>query len=1136
MSVGVFSSPNGFWHLVISPHNQNAYIISIDPETGTPFFSGLNNIDLFSNYQDATVYLQKKFLSEFRYHGIALIGLTKYENITIIALIDQIEEVGTLPGGHSIKKVKHVNFINIQHHITTTDNNIKTPFEDFQINDNHFYCESFDLSRPFPSQHQPTEANADFLWNSSFIQPFSIIGIKNCCVHLMEGVCSTFYHSDFKLTLITRRSVSNPGTRYLARGLNSKNSPANECECDIIFEKGNQYWCVSWCRGSPPIRWQTILNTKLSSPVHKVSSDFSQGTAEYFGQLRSKYNNAEIHCISFLQAGANHSEKEVADSYKIAADELEKNNRGVHFHAYDLNHQLSHLPNSAAVLYDFISFLSFIEPDDYTHGYIPTNTTSNEINSELTFETKDKSMREINEMLSNTAKKYQQKQSIQKNDEKYQSNEVRIMVPDRKQKKICRFNCADSLDRTNLGTFYYCLWIVNEWCLNMDTGIGDLTEERDFEEIDFSKPDTIINKDLLAFLVKTFVNCGNVISYLYTNTPAIKVENIRFFAPDAVESQSSDSYLSVQRRLENIINDPEREKIIQYWIKKPQFDFKIHFPTDHIFAICDNTDRSSKLLLTSKADLYPVPKNDQLLLCLPIDIILNSIYFFVAPLKNTETQTTPIKVKIEVGSSLNTKQIAKFRLPQVSQPTWCKFTINDKSLWNSSSKSTIYIRFIRLIYIFDNSQKEKVTGNIQIEGSLEYGREDTIFEFQSSDSSDYLNEFTNEFQQFLNSDRSFIDVLKLEQSRLILGISEKVRQNFAIKANINPWTCDPSAQIKVAESERNKCVQCGTLFNDSNPPHFFVRSTFLKTLIASPQKPISNECDDDKFIRCCSNCLSELNLFAFSSQELEGKGKSYTAFPLPYFTNTIIPNVEKRDSIISMASAIFTKIPPVIDENSGINLLLSKEGGLIELPKGKHSFQLLFCQKISPNSIEIKSEMGSFKLYVEGKEIQNNHSLEEFGNQKQFLNFDIEVISEKLILHKINIYGTLPELEIKESNLNTAGNQNTLDKLNQESKIKLEYNYDDKNRIGIYKVPEKIKEIGVSIKKIEIKVVSSVKQMIFIFAKNEQSKRINISIPTVVKNTLLYYPLPEVLNVNFVKVFYVDEISSCEPQLISFIN
>jgi len=93
-----------------------------------------------------------------------------------------------------------------------------------------------------------------------------------------------------------------------------------------------------------------------------------------------------------------------------------------------------------------------------------------------------------------------------------------------RQMGILRFNCADSLDRTNIVTFFTSLQIVAEICRRFKVGIrqADLEEAKNewhFFSYPLEKLSKSIKRSLSESLAEFFVHHGDVISMLYTNSP-----------------------------------------------------------------------------------------------------------------------------------------------------------------------------------------------------------------------------------------------------------------------------------------------------------------------------------------------------------------------------------------------------------------------------------------------------------------------------------------------------------------------------------------------------------------------------------------------------------------------------------------
>lgn len=142
---------------------------------------------------------------------------------------------------------------------------------EFPIHGAHWYCEDADVTRPFPSQNALSDPSWQFTWNAWLSESFRMVGLDFVCPALMEGTAESRdledgFGDSFTLVLLSRRTRLNPGTRYIARGLNDLCEPGNEIECEQIVwrptndPRGDVQWNrFSWRRGTVPIRWGVVL-------------------------------------------------------------------------------------------------------------------------------------------------------------------------------------------------------------------------------------------------------------------------------------------------------------------------------------------------------------------------------------------------------------------------------------------------------------------------------------------------------------------------------------------------------------------------------------------------------------------------------------------------------------------------------------------------------------------------------------------------------------------------------------------------------------------------------------------------------------------------------------------------------------
>ena len=736
-NVWVFTSPEGFYYIVSHTYLEDvAYVFTFDPTSGNLVFSGVPFLDVFPDCSMAVTALNGQGF-KLQCTGDALIGILVNEDFADIGIIDKIEETGRLPGNHIINTVRNVKYIHIPKNSKCPKTSI---FKEFQVNNNHYYCDTYDMTNLFPNDGSAIDEG--FVWNKSWRKPFEDIGMQRFCINLIQGVVltSNFKNSDFNITYVARRSVMNPGTRYFARGLNDLNQPGNEVECELIFVKNNEdkFWTVRWRRGSIPIRWKTILSSKISAPKHCVDSNYFEGTSEYFQSLQKRFgSDIPIRIISLLDGNNNaeeNSEIEIKTYFRKALERLDEVGiHNVYFTPFDLNRFL-HSNGTKELMVDFVSFIGpLVESDGFNFGTLP----------------------------------------------------LKVEI---KQKGLMRFNCADSLDRTNVACFYYAVKLTAEWCLNQKIGLSNQ------KNVDSNHPYLSIHQEVLDFIISSFVTTGNVVSFLYTNTPAIKSNAICCFSSSfSSNATSSDSTISIQRRLQNVVNDPQRMKIIEYWTKPPKTSNITRIDSRHLYMIpLENKPMFPRGILGFPIKSYELSSEaDELTVCLPFPMKLFSFLILLFPVQSNKL---PYRVILEAGMNLkNMTKICTIEFPIVATPTWCRYRIKSTEIWENDNDLE-YVRFVR--FTFKNKNPTYVIGNIKIE-AISFLTKEVIGNKRAIQQYEYKNEskFKELFESYLCSERKLKDLLDLEKSRIIFNVSKNYREKLSILNKINPWSVDPEAQL-----------------------------------------------------------------------------------------------------------------------------------------------------------------------------------------------------------------------------------------------------------------------------------------------------------------------------------------------------
>ena len=141
---------------------------------------------------------------------------------------------------------------------------------------------------------------------------------------------------------------------------------------------------------------------------------------------------------------------------------------------------------------------------------------------------------------------------------------------EKRQRSLLRFNCADSLDRTNLCCFMVSQQLLLEQCRRLGRGLRTEALE-DGSRLDLKAPWAFLTAQgfqmdhvkqafeerLLEWLAEAYVRNGDIFSQLYTSTPALATGAIREYT--TLPPAQSDALISTQRRYHNVLGDADRQ-------------------------------------------------------------------------------------------------------------------------------------------------------------------------------------------------------------------------------------------------------------------------------------------------------------------------------------------------------------------------------------------------------------------------------------------------------------------------------------------------------------------------------------------------------------------------------------------------
>lgn len=172
-------------------------IISIDPTTGILQYQGRPGLDLFPTERDAIQYLSAvNSLVRNSFLANAIIGYVALGAVGLLFIATKLRVSSpVLPCGDAIFTIVESQCIRIplrnpQYQAKSESRNA-AELAEIEIDGLHYFCETRDITRPFPSEYSIDTPDREFVWNEWLSFPFKTVGLQNHCVTLLQ-VCFRF--------------------------------------------------------------------------------------------------------------------------------------------------------------------------------------------------------------------------------------------------------------------------------------------------------------------------------------------------------------------------------------------------------------------------------------------------------------------------------------------------------------------------------------------------------------------------------------------------------------------------------------------------------------------------------------------------------------------------------------------------------------------------------------------------------------------------------------------------------------------------------------------------------------------------------------------------------------------------------
>ncbi|XP_021912053.1 probable phosphoinositide phosphatase SAC9 [Carica papaya] len=598
-------------------------VVYVDPTSGALCYHGKPGFDVFRSENEAFDYITNgsRWVCKSTASAKAILGYAALGSFGLLLLATKLTaSIPNLPGGGCVCTVTESQWIKIplQNPQPQSKGQVKNVQEltEIDIDGKHYFCETRDITRPFPSRMPLQNPDEEFVWNRWLSMPFENIGLQQHCVTLLQGFaeCRSFGSSgqlEGIVALTARRSRLHPGTRYLARGLNSCFSTGNEVECEQLVwipKSAGQsvpFNTYIWRRGTIPIWWGAELKIMAAeAEIYVADRDPYKGSVEYYQRLNKRYDARNLDvgiaenqkkktfvpivCINLLRNGEGKSESILVQHFEESLNYIRSTrklqNTRVHLINYDW-HASTKLKGEQQTIEGLWRLLKAptlaigISEGDY----LPSRQRLKDCKGEVI----------------------------------YNDHIEGAFCLRSHQNGVIRFNCADSLDRTNAASYFGSLQVFVEQCrrlgisLDSDFGYGyqSITNyggytaplppgwekrsdtvtgktyyidhntktttwvhpcpDKPWKRFDMSfeefKRSTILSP--VCQLADLFLLAGDIHATLYTGSKAMHSQILNIFKEERGKfKQFQNVTITVQRRYQNVVFDSSRQKQLQMFL------------------------------------------------------------------------------------------------------------------------------------------------------------------------------------------------------------------------------------------------------------------------------------------------------------------------------------------------------------------------------------------------------------------------------------------------------------------------------------------------------------------------------------------------------------------------------------------
>ncbi|RNF26965.1 putative inositol 5'-phosphatase [Trypanosoma conorhini] len=529
---------------------------------------------------------------------LAVFGCTLLDRIYLL-VATRVEVIASLPFGGAIQRVLSTEWVPLRIPdavplcLLPTDRSRLEEFQHYSYERGYYYSDDADLSYPFPFL-PPAVAAAPTLhcdWSEHLRQPFRPHGLSEGCSVLLRGfaeeaVVKLKNGSPLHMLLLGRQNNLNPGPRYLGRGLNGNNAAGNDHFYEYVLWRSNEDGSVFFARhtilrGTIPVHWSTQFHRAMGEPSMVFSpnrEEVLRGCDVYFefvfrqlaSLIRYDTGNAllnaapKLRCVSLLRQNPQHGEGVLARHF---LDAVRKSDAVVSRLFHDAQLDLVHL--------DWLNLVKDYGVDVVTRTFWES----------------------ILEFLAPQGNEALATVGVLHCDGSVTRRSC--------QRRFLRVNCADSLDRTNLGCFFTCFQASISMLRSLEIGLDQFVDQTPLpplqgqddasqcrlssfslggNKMTITQPfvctwyearnPSLCPVAVVRALSELYVHNGDVVAQLYTSSAAMHSNLLRSIC--GLRSTAHNAVIATQRRFENVFEDRSKFRSLELLLGRNK---DIHFPS-----------------------------------------------------------------------------------------------------------------------------------------------------------------------------------------------------------------------------------------------------------------------------------------------------------------------------------------------------------------------------------------------------------------------------------------------------------------------------------------------------------------------------------------------------------------------------